>query len=85
MKNDFANAPGDFTAPIRIQALRAFGEDEAERWLNTGWRVFNNRTPLEMARGKADASRVMDYISNLTGAEEMLTRAAPRIRASRSL
>ena len=74
MTNHFDKSDQSHVAAIRAEALRAFGEDEAERWLNTGWRVFNDRTPLDMAR--ADEATVRRYIDNLTGAEVMLRQAA---------
>lgn len=75
MLNRFEQHSEAHIGPVREYALRAFGQDEAENWLNTSWRVFNSRTPLDMAREEAGASKVLSYIKDLTSAEEMLAQA----------
>lgn len=61
---------------IRRGAVRAFGEDAGDRWLNRTWRVFDDRTPLEMATRPGGGERVLEYVSYLTAAEDALRRAA---------
>ncbi len=65
---------------IRNGAIRAFGEEQAEGWLSSKWRVFDDRSPMEMATCENDTRRVLDYVSQLTAAEEALKRAGIRDR-----
>lgn len=60
---------------IKREAVRAFGEEGAQRWLNRRWRVFDDRTPIDMARHRDGSRRVLDYVSYLTAAEEACREA----------
>ncbi len=59
-------------------AEQAFGRDEADSWLHTRWRIFGNRTPLDLASNDGEAGQVEDFIVNLLGADMMMLRAGVR-------
>ncbi len=63
---------------IRNGAIRAFGEEQAEGWLSRKWRIFDDRSPMEMATCESDTRRVLDYVSQLTSAEDALKNAGIR-------
>ena len=65
-------------ARIMELAEQAFGRDEADTWLRTRWRVFDNRTPLDLAARDGEAQRVEEFIANLLGADAMMLRAGVR-------
>ncbi len=65
-------------ARIIEMAEQAFGRDEADSWLQTPWRMFGNRTPLDLASSEGDAGQVEDFIANLLGADQMMLRAGVR-------
>ena len=49
-------------ARIRQNAELAFGRDGAQEWLKRSWRVFDHKTPLEMAGH--DGERVLRYVEH---------------------
>ena len=53
---------------IRKGAEDAFGQDGAANWLNKKWRIFDQKTPLEMA--DTDCTRVLDFIHHLNAEEQ---------------
>ena len=59
---------------IRTLANAAFGE-AAETWLNTSWRVFDNRTPIEMASDEGLTQRVVAFLTGLCAGDEAATPA----------
>ena len=65
----------EMLSKIRQGAIRTFGEDSAERWMNQKLRVFDDRSPFEMAYQEHDTNHVLDYFSQLTGAEDALKQA----------
>ena len=54
---------------IRNDAIRAFGKDGANSWMNRRWRVFNNRSPIEMASSRSATKEVLDHIELLTSVD----------------
>ncbi|MFD0917385.1 antitoxin Xre/MbcA/ParS toxin-binding domain-containing protein [Pseudahrensia aquimaris] len=56
---------------IREGAQRAFGSEESQIWLNRKSRLFDHKTPLELAQ--EDADRVLNFVECMTG-EEVSTR-----------
>ena len=68
----------EMLSKIREGAIRAFGQDHAEGWLSRRWRVFDDRSPVEMAGHESDARKVLDYVAQLTAAEDALKRAGIR-------
>ena len=68
----------EMLSKIQEGAFRAFGRDHAEGWLSRKWRVFDDRSPVEMAGHESDARKVLEYVSQLTAAEDALKRAGVR-------
>ncbi len=50
----------EMMARIRRNAELAFGPEGARQWLTRTWRVFDHKTPIEMA--DKDAGRVLEYV-----------------------
>ena len=70
----------DFIETMTNDAIRAFGEDGAARWMRNSWRVFDGQRPIDMAHKPLDAERVIAYLRELLGAETSLSQA--RLRPS---
>lgn len=63
---------------IRNGAVHAFGTDEADLWMSKKWRVFQNKSPIEMADSANGTEVVLDYIKMLAAADaSQKRRSAP--------
>ena len=65
-------------ARIVAMAEQAFGSDEANSWLHTSWRIFGNRTPLDLASNDSGARQVEEFMANMLGADTMMLQAGMR-------
>ena len=66
---------GDALAQIRALAVQAFGEFGADEWLSQPWRVFDNRSPLDLAGEGEGAGRVIAFLHSLCAADEAIASA----------
>ena len=57
---------------IRDRAISTFGEVEAETWLASTWRVFGNRSPLDMAQDSDLTQAVIAFLDSLCAGDERL-------------
>ncbi|MDD9908462.1 MAG: DUF2384 domain-containing protein [Ahrensia sp.] len=65
-------------AKIRSGAVRAFGERAGASWMQRESRLFDGRTPEDMANSDVDAERVLTFVSQLVAAEDALKHAGIR-------
>ena len=48
---------------IQEEARKTFGEEHAEKWLNSPSRYFEKRSPFEFASSEFGAQKVLKHIS----------------------